>query len=102
MLDNMFIQSWAYWVTYLCNLFVDACEFELGEWAARKVEYRMLKSSTWEVRGIAMCAVYQVISPWGIHIVDFLKNECSCRSVLKIGCYLMHKSVILCLTSYCV
>lgn len=39
----------------------------------------MLKSATWEVRGIAMCAVYQVISPWGTHIVDFLKNECTCR-----------------------
>ncbi|PWA41890.1 transposase, MuDR, MULE transposase domain protein [Artemisia annua] len=32
----------------------DAHEFELAEWAARKVKYRMLKSATSEVRGIAM------------------------------------------------
>ncbi|PWA83004.1 transposase, MuDR, MULE transposase domain protein [Artemisia annua] len=57
----------------------DAAEFELSEWAAAKVQDRMLKSANWEVRGIAMCAVYQVLDTYNCHIVDFIKRECTCR-----------------------
>lgn len=59
--------------------FAVAPEFELTEWATKKVNHRMWKSANWEVRGIAMCAVYQVLTPYGSHIVDFIKNECTCR-----------------------
>ena len=41
----------------------------------------MYKSEHWEVKGIAMCAVYQVTDPYNSHIVDFLKRDCSCRFV---------------------
>lgn len=64
-------------------IFLDAPEFELTDWAAKKVQQRMIKSETWVVRGIAMCAVYQVINSWGGFIVDFLKRECTCRYALK-------------------
>ena len=59
-----------------------ARKYELTEWAERKVQQRMYKSANWEVRGIAMCAVYQVIDHHHIHIVDFTKNECTCRYLL--------------------
>lgn len=68
--------------------FADAPEFELTKWAERKVEQRMWKSANWEVRGIAMCAVYQVIDNRHSHIVDFVKNECSCRYLQYTGCQL--------------
>ncbi|PWA94666.1 hypothetical protein CTI12_AA058000 [Artemisia annua] len=58
---------------------VQAPEFELTDWAAMKVQQRMYKSENWEVRGIALCAVYQVIDHHNSHIVDFLKRECTCR-----------------------
>ena len=42
----------------------------------------MLKSANWEVRGIAMCAVYQVLDTYNSHIVDLIKRECTCKYVL--------------------
>ena len=65
----------------LLNLAV-APEFELTEWATKKVHHRMWKSANWEVRGIAMCAVYQVLTPYGSHIVDLIKNDCTCRYLI--------------------
>ncbi|PWA71871.1 transposase, MuDR, MULE transposase domain protein [Artemisia annua] len=56
-----------------------APEFELTDWATKKVHHRMWKSANWEVRGIAQFAVYHVLSPYGSHMVDFIKNECTCR-----------------------
>ncbi|PWA82330.1 hypothetical protein CTI12_AA176610 [Artemisia annua] len=68
------------WYCQRREKYIDAPEFELTDWAAVKVQQRMYKSENWEVRGIALCAMYQVIDHQNSHIVDFLKRECTCRS----------------------
>ncbi|PWA93179.1 transposase, MuDR, MULE transposase domain protein [Artemisia annua] len=67
------------WYCQRREKYIDAPELELTDWASMKVQRRMYKSENWEVRGIALCAVYQVIDHHNSHIVDFLKRECSCR-----------------------
>ncbi|PWA28985.1 hypothetical protein CTI12_AA627080 [Artemisia annua] len=32
-----------------------------------------------------MCVVYQVLTPWGPHIVDLIKRECTCRQLQLSG-----------------
>ena len=58
---------------------VDAVEGELSDWAAAKVQDRMLKSTSWVVNGIEHGEVYQVYDHVRTHIVRITEWNCTCR-----------------------
>nr|GEU96799.1 transposase, MuDR, MULE transposase domain protein [Tanacetum cinerariifolium] len=57
----------------------DALKDELTDWAAKKVNNRMLKSANWQVESIDQSKVYQVTGHRQVHTVDLIKCECTCR-----------------------
>ena len=58
---------------------VDAVQGELSDWAAAKVQDRMLKSASWVVNGIEHGEVYQVYDRVRTHVVRITERSCSCR-----------------------
>lgn len=58
---------------------VDVVQGELSDWAAEKVQDRMLKSASWVVNGIEHGEVYQVYDRVRTHVVRMTERTCSCR-----------------------
>nr|GEU49850.1 hypothetical protein [Tanacetum cinerariifolium] len=56
-----------------------APENELADWAAAKVDNRMLNSTNWTVNTIYHLKLFQVYNKREVHQVDLVAFECTCR-----------------------
>ncbi|PWA88550.1 transposase, MuDR, MULE transposase domain protein [Artemisia annua] len=67
------------WFCERRHAYEDAPKDELTDWAATKVNDRILKSSTWIVTCIEMLKLYRVWENQKSHVVDLREGTCTCR-----------------------
>ncbi|PWA56355.1 hypothetical protein CTI12_AA419790 [Artemisia annua] len=66
------------WYCERRDKYEDAVEGELSDWAAKKLNQRMIKSANWVVTGIQANILYQVVDFRKHHIVDLGSWTCTC------------------------
>ncbi|PWA64836.1 transposase, MuDR, MULE transposase domain protein [Artemisia annua] len=67
------------WFCARRHAYEDAPKDELTDWAAAKVNDRILKSSKWVVTGIEMLKLYRVWENQKSHVVDLREGTCTCK-----------------------
>ena len=74
---------------------IDAVDGELSDWAAAKVQDRMLKSANWIVNGIEHGEIYQVYDNLRTHGVRLTEGTCTCRK-WQLSCFPCGHAIAVC------